>query len=65
MTDYQALLRRMIVAWDEDDLMDFLAACAAARHALGLTLADEHEHHADVEVLLANGYTATGEKADG
>jgi hypothetical protein len=63
-TDRQ-LLRRLTIAWDRDDQMDFLAAIVAARHALGLTLQDEDEATEDREVLLANGYTATGEPTNG
>ena len=59
--DYQAILRRLMLAYDADDDMDFLAACVAARHALGIRLADDHENATDADVLEANGYTPTGE----
>ncbi len=55
------LLKRIVIAWDSDDSLDFLAAMRAARKVLGLKLADEKEDAEDVAVLKANGYTADGE----
>jgi hypothetical protein len=64
-TPERQLLRRLMLAFDTDDNMDFLAATVAARKMLGLKLADYDEAATDEAVLLANGYTVDGEPTDG
>lgn len=60
-SEWQERTRRLVMAWDTDEDLEFLAAITSARHALGLTLADDDDRKTDEEVLVANGYTATGE----
>lgn len=59
--DPQQLLKRVIVAWDSDESLEFMAAVIAARKHLGLKLADEDEDQADIDVITANGYASDGE----
>lgn len=56
-----AFLKRLVIAWDADDMLDFMAAIVAARKHLGMKLADTEEEAADLAVLDANGYTSDGE----
>jgi len=62
-TGWREMLKRLVMAWDTDDDMEFLAATFASRKALGLKLADAEEEATDQEVLLANGYDANGNPA--
>ncbi len=48
-------LRAMVISYDSNDSMAFLAALYHARRFLGLKLADEEEERRDREVLEANG----------
>jgi hypothetical protein len=50
------LLKRVVIAWDTDDSLDFIAALRASRKLLRLTLTDTREARSDDEVLKANGY---------
>lgn len=43
MSDFEALLRRVVIAWDSDDDLDFDEAMTEARAATGLVLADDSE----------------------
>lgn len=54
------LLRRVVVGWDGEESIEFVAAITAARKSLGLKLANE-EAREDAEMLVANGYTEDGE----
>lgn len=54
------MLKRMVMTYDMDDSMEFLAALTSARDALGLKLADEDEERTDRELLAANGFDASG-----
>jgi hypothetical protein len=56
------LLKRIVMAYDSDDSLEFLAALRAARKAIGFKLADKEEDAKDVAALKANGYTADGER---
>ncbi len=53
-------LKDLVMSYDTDDSLEFLAALTRSRKALGLRLADEREASADAEVLKANGYTEDG-----
>lgn len=52
------MLKRIVVAWDSDESLEFLAAVTVARRALGLKLADAEKEADDLEILKANGYEA-------
>jgi hypothetical protein len=56
MSDTTVLLKRIVMAWDTDDSLEFLATLRLARTHLGLKLADEREDAEDRSVLIANGY---------
>lgn len=61
--DTVALLRRIVIAHDTDDDMDFLAAIRLARKKSGLKLADDEEDAIERETMQVNGYTDDGEPA--
>ena len=62
MTQRDDLLRRVVIAWDTNDSLEFLAALTAARKHFGLVLADDREKRDDIAVLVVNGYTEDGER---
>ena len=62
MTQRDDLLRRVVIAWDTNDSLEFLAALTAARKHLGLVVADDREKRDDIAVLVVNGYTEDGER---
>lgn len=53
--DDRELLTKIVMAWDSDDSLDFLASMRQARRRLGLKLANAREDQEDAEVLAANG----------
>jgi hypothetical protein len=57
--DWHAILKRVVMSYDTDDDMEFLAAMHAARLALGFRLRPR-AHDDDVAVLIANGYDEQG-----
>jgi hypothetical protein len=54
--DHATILRRIVMAWDTDDSLEFLAGLHHARLVLGLKRADTREEAEDIAVLKANGY---------
>lgn len=63
--DWRGALLRVVVAYDTEDSLEFLAAMTTARKHLGLKLSDEREVRDDAEVLRVNGYTEDGEPVRG
>lgn len=49
--DYRHLLTRVVMSWDADSDIEFLAAIREARQALGFKLADEQEDR-DEQALI-------------
>jgi hypothetical protein len=56
LTPEMMILKRLVMAWEVDDDMEFLAAMTLARRLLGFT-----EDAEDLEVLAANGYDVAAE----
>lgn len=53
--NYYEILKRIIISYDSDDDLEFLAAMHNARCILGLRL-EEPDNTEEIEALIANGY---------
>lgn len=56
------VLRRIVIAWDVDDDLDFMAAIRLARHMCGLRLASAEEEESEAWIMASNGFGPHGER---